>query len=255
MSVRTFLDDATADYADGAGCGTPRPLRKFRALTKKRIRAKRLRAAGEAPPQPVELTAAPAASRQLAKSAARRRSLLAVVRDVPAMFVHGPPLTLDFEGAARLASLKVASIIVVPALEDLDTKNLTARDLLVWLVVVAAGKSLLARSALTPASVKDTTTWLRHEPGRRHKHSVGLCSDFARAEPQLASALQEQAACDGSKWQVRLGSGWRSEAAGGLVVINSLRAFQSFLCRARRICRARSQHGTYYKRSAVALDK
>ena len=253
VSVRTFLDDATADYADGAGCGTPRPLRKFRALTKKRIRAKRLRAAGEAPPQPVELTAAPAASRQLAKSAARRRSLLAVVRDVPAMFVHGPPLTLDFEGAARLASLKVASIIVVPALEDLDTKDLTARDLLVWLVVIAAGKSLLARSASTPDGVKDMTNWLRHEVGRRYKQSVGLCEEFARAEPKLASALQEQAACDGSKWQVRLGGGWRSDREGGTVVINSLLTFQDVLRSARRIFRARSHHGTYCKRSVAPL--
>ena len=136
----------------------------------------------------------------------------------------------------------------MPAVTDLDTKN--ARDLLVWLLVNAAGKSLLARSAVTRDSVADETTWLRHESARRFKQSVGLCAEFARVEPRLANALREQAASDGLKWQVRVGADWESEHDGGPVVISSLLTFQSFLRRVRRVYRALSHHG-----SAVASDE
>ena len=263
-SVRTFLGDSTADYAE-AGRGTPDALRKFRNFTKLRIRAKRMRAAAGSSasvPELVFRVAAPGAERALAKSASRalaksasRQNLLAAVRDSPpAMFVHGLPLEMDLAGVVQNASLRMAKVVVVPALTDLDTKTMHARDFIVWLVVIAAGKSLLARSALTRDSVADETMWLRHESARRFKQCVGLCADFARVEPRLASALHEQAACAGSKWQVQVGADWRSERDGGPVVISSLSTFQSFLRRARRVYRAHSQHGTYCKRAAVASE-
>ena len=261
-SVPTFFGDTTAEYVD-AGRGTPHALRSFRLFTNKRLCAKRVRAAAgcSGPARPPTLRRAAAADPlPLAKSATKagkvRETLLAKVRQGPAsVFVHGPPLDADLAAAFRAASLKTAELVVVPALTDLDTKVMDARDLLVWLAVIAAGKSLVARPLLTRDTKADSETCLRHEAARRFKQFVGLCADFARAQPQLAGSLREHAAADGSKWHVKVGAGWTKESVGGPIMVNSLSTLQSFLRRARRIWRARSTHGTYCKRSAAVRDR
>jgi len=135
---------------------------------------------------------------------------------------------VDLTGAIRGTSLRLAHLVVVPAVTDLDTETLDAKSLIVWLFVIANGKSLLARSAVTRDSVADEATWLQHEAAMRYKQTVGLCAEFARVEARLASALQQMAATIGSKWQVQVGAKWQSERKGGLLVINSLLTFQFF---------------------------
>ena len=55
------------------------------------------------------------------------------------MYVHGQALEVDLTYAIRGTSLKLAHLVVVPAVTDLDTETLDAKSLIVWLFVVANG--------------------------------------------------------------------------------------------------------------------
>ena len=262
----TLFEDTVQNYTENH-TRTPKSLKKFRDATKKTAAVRRARACAS----PADRIKVPALRRggTLAQPVAPRvrtathpaknlrRQLQEQRQDPATIFVLGDPLAPNvaagFQVRVATASLHTADLVVVPKLTDLDTVDMDARALLVWLTVIMRGMSLIARQDVTSATRTDSARCLRHQAGTRFKQHVGIKADFARAQPRIVSAMQKQSAMKTSNWHVTIGDEWRK--SDGVDVISSLTTLQSFLRRARRLQPgARSQHGTYCRRAAVGMS-
>ena len=248
QSATTMFGEPAAAFHHDAQRPAPDNLKRFNRLTKDRRQAKRHQTtAPAAPPQP-QLRPGGTLAQSATKSAARagrRISLEArLSADRAVIFVLGSPLRADMAAHFVVrASPAGVDVVVVPHVTDLVIETLGERDLLVWLAVVAGGKTVIARADVQQGTTAASPACLRHQAATRLSAlRLNIASAFAEAHPRLVSGLQAYAASPQSKWKVSVGDGGR---AGESVMVTTLADFQSVLRRARRLAPARGDHGSY----------
>ena len=141
-----------------------------------------------------------------------------------------------------------ADLLVVPALEDLDTVDLAQEPLRVWLGAVAAGGAVVARRDVAPDVSAQSPVCVRYQRGTQFAAKVRVSDAFARTQKGLVLALSSCAAQPGSKWKVATGGG---DPAAGEFHVTSLRTCQDFLLGVRRLVPSRGALGSF-RAAAVA---
>jgi len=249
-----FGDAREAFAAEPSAQPTPRELKNFTEGTRSTRHKKHRLAAGEPAPKPtLRLGGTRLGAKGGPGPSARERATLgqtlraALRRAATPVYVVGPALPAEQVGSRRVVALaSSAGLLVVPALEDLDTKDLAEEPLRAWLCAVASGKSLVARQDMAPDVSAESPVCVRYQQGTRFAAKVRMTAAFANAHKGIVTAIHAYLGDAKNKWKVSLGE----SPEPGEVKVSSLRGFQDFLLRARRLVPSQGAHG--YFRAAAA---